>query len=567
VSEAASPILFPSDAYLQALAGAAAMLPATPPRERDEALCCEFVRVVETLLVRFARGQGALDIAIASRLETIDRRDPLRLGFSSAVDYARERHGVPASTTQKWLRLWRGLRTRPVLLQAVWNGEVSIRKAATIMRAAIGDDEAAWVARAREQTVRALHEAVKGAGREATEDTDERWDVLCTHVPPELRSGLDEAMGLAGEQLGATASRWQRFRAMCQEVLGAHRSSDVDCPPGEARPTVADDAAEAELQAFLEKESAKWAALVDSPPVTAPGPSADPDADLRRVDEELRELMNMRRGWDEWFGRLAFLFRASGGWQRLGFASFAHHCTERLGMQVRAVQQRIALERRLQELPPLREALRTQRVSYEKARLIARHAHGGSVERFLELAERVTCIELKRILERDEDAQMCARREFRVWVPVHEAALVSAAFQAIRMAAGRPLTSGECIGLIAAHFVEVWKRVGARRMTLQQRILRRDRWLCQVPGCSKAAAHVHHIIPRSAGGTDDEKNLISLCAAHHLHGVHMGWVRVWRVGEDRLRWQLGVRPGFPPIVDVTVVAPWAAGREDDARAA
>jgi len=494
VSEAASPIVFPSEAYLEALADVTAMLPARPPRERDEAVCCEFVRAVEMVLIRVARGQGALDIAIGHELEIVDRGDPLRLGFSSTADYGRECHGVPASTTQKWLRFSRELRTRPLLREAVWNGEVSVRKAETIMRAATGEDEATWVARAREQTVRALHDAAKGDALETSGAGDERWDLLCTHVPPELRPSLDEAMELAGEQLGATASRWQRFRAMCQEVVGEHGAPDVDCAPDEASAADADAALEeAALREFLEKENARWAALGEPAPIAVPGPSLDLDADVRGAHGRLCRLMEMRHGWDELFGRLAFLFHALRGWRRLDFASFAHHCSERLGMQVRAVQQRISLERRLQRLPSLREALRTQRVSYEKARLIARHGHGRSVEAWIEVAERSTCIELKRLLERNEDAQMCARREFRLWVPVHEAALVAAAFGAIQKAAGRRLMPGECIGLIAAHAAEVWKAHRNRRKTLQKRILKRDRGLCQVPGCSRAAAHAHHI--------------------------------------------------------------------------
>jgi hypothetical protein len=158
--------------------------------------------------------------------------------------------------------------------------------------------------------------------------------------------------------------------------------------------------------------------------------------------------MKMRRGWDELFGRLAFLFHACGGWHRLDFATFAHHCSERLGMQVRAVQQRIALERRLQRLPSLREALRTQRVSYEKARLIARHADGRSVDAWIAVAEGSTCIALKRQLERNEDAQMCAQGKIRLWVPVHEAALVPADR---RDGAGALLRSRGVAGIGAAH--------------------------------------------------------------------------------------------------------------------
>ena len=77
-------------------------------------------------------------------------------------------------------------------------------------------------------------------------------------------------------------------------------------------------------------------------------------------------------------------------------------------------------------------------------------------------------------------------------------------------------------------------------------MLRRDTGFCQVPGCSRAAAHVHHIIPRSQGGTVFEWNLVSLCAAHHLHGVHEGWIRVRGKAPDQLRWELTSSPGGAP---------------------
>ncbi|MDQ7824987.1 MAG: HNH endonuclease signature motif containing protein [Candidatus Eremiobacteraeota bacterium] len=53
------------------------------------------------------------------------------------------------------------------------------------------------------------------------------------------------------------------------------------------------------------------------------------------------------------------------------------------------------------------------------------------------------------------------------------------------------------------------------------KILKRDRFRCQVPGCRcRRGLHVHHIIRRSQGGTDDEWNLIVLCEACHLHLLH-----------------------------------------------
>lgn len=73
------------------------------------------------------------------------------------------------------------------------------------------------------------------------------------------------------------------------------------------------------------------------------------------------------------------------------------------------------------------------------------------------------------------------------------------------------------------------------------RIFGRDRYRCQVPGCSRAAAHAHHIEHRSQGGSDDESNLLCLCAAHHLFGIHEERMRVTGTAPDKLIWEFGLR--------------------------
>jgi len=52
-------------------------------------------------------------------------------------------------------------------------------------------------------------------------------------------------------------------------------------------------------------------------------------------------------------------------------------------------------------------------------------------------------------------------------------------------------------------------------------ILKRDGFRCQVPGCNcRRNLHIHHIIPRSQGGSDEPSNLIVLCAKCHLRLLH-----------------------------------------------
>jgi hypothetical protein len=116
--------------------------------------------------------------------------------------------------------------------------------------------------------------------------------------------------------------------------------------------------------------------------------------------------------------------------------------------------------------------------------------------------------------------------------------------EALRMAralAKRTISLGTCLLGLAAHFAEVWKAHVKEKMTKRNRIFARDRHRCQVPGCSRAAVHQHHIEYRSHGGSDDESNQIGVCAAHHLFGIHEGRMRVTGRAPDALIWEFGLR--------------------------
>jgi hypothetical protein len=538
---------------LEALGRAAAILPWPLPRERDEAICHEAARAIDALLVRVARARGAIDVAIGEGLDAMSAGDrKARVGYSCVGDYAREVLGIAASTAQKMVRVARRLRDRPLLRAAVWAGEVSVRAAEAVLPKAIGDAEATWVELARCSTVRALKAAVKSgavalapvdaAGTQTSPpddpDDDDKWGPVRARVKPEQQAVVDEAMEVARKIVGAAAPRWKLLEALCDEYAGGHAPPDF---LGAAEDLVTARREECDgLKEWLEKESAQWAFLDQPEPVAAPVLGAEEATDVGLLDEGLRRLAKLRDRWDEVFGHLVLLVRSVEGPRRLGFASFEHYCTERLGMAVRSVEQRAALERDLYELPRLREAMRAGRISYEKARLIARHADDESVEAWIERAANVPCIDLRRECEEREQAQLCARGRFEVWAPRRIHGLVEFAFGAARKAAGRWIPAGECLARIAGHFLEVWKPVVEGRGTVSKRILERDHGLCRVPGCSLAADHAHHIVFRSHGGSDDPGNRISLCASHHLHGVHMGWIRVSGTAPDRLHWELGV---------------------------
>jgi len=113
---------------------------------------------------------------------------------------------------------------------------------------------------------------------------------------------------------------------------------------------------------------------------------------------------------------------------------------------------------------------------------------------------------------------------------------------------GRLPTRGEAMEAMFEHVFETW-RPKHRRVPNEHRVFERDGWRCTAPGCSSYRnLDDHHVQYRSAGGSDDLSNRTTLCAWHHLRGVHAGMMRCLGEAPDHLVFELGVRAGRPPLV-------------------
>jgi hypothetical protein len=72
---------------------------------------------------------------------------------------------------------------------------------------------------------------------------------------------------------------------------------------------------------------------------------------------------------------------------------------------------------------------------------------------------------------------------------------------------------------------------------IRRQVLLRDHKRCQVPGCRNTLGlDVHHIQPRSEGGTHGASNLLGLCSVHH-RAVHEGELHVSGLAPDQLVFQ------------------------------
>jgi hypothetical protein len=109
-------------------------------------------------------------------------------------------------------------------------------------------------------------------------------------------------------------------------------------------------------------------------------------------------------------------------------------------------------------------------------------------------------------------------------------------------------TEGEALGFMLDHVLVTWGELDGK-IAAQHEVFARDGWRCAAPGCSSMRnLHDHHIRFRSALGSEDLDNRTTVCAFHHLRGVHAGLLRCMGRAPDGLRWEMGIRPGGSPLV-------------------
>jgi hypothetical protein len=331
------------------------------------------------------------------------------------------------------------------------------------------------------------------------------------------------------------------------------------------------------------------------------------EADAFDLDARLRRALRLEQRLDAEIAPLLRVVTAPEYEWRAGFTTLAAFARERLGMSPRKARALRRLERVGEGCPALRSAFRDGRLSWVQGQVLAPllavrgEGEGGSwQEAWLAFAGRVTVraleqrVEAARTLreadpeawehgrgepehcggapgEVDEEGgeeiaggewQTCARARERaegvriqVVAPREVVRLFRAVLCTLRRAverrSGRLPSEGEGFEAMLDHALESW---GAddpwlrRHLRTHYRVFERDGWRCTVPGCSvRRNLHAHHIVFRSAGGSNALANQTTLCAVHHQRGVHAGRVRIRGRAPGGLVYELGLRPGLPPL--------------------
>ena len=384
----------------------------------------------------------------------------------------------------------------------------------------------------------------------------------------------DAGGGGDGEEPGVFSVAWVRPDAASSGIPHGARSDSSFARVGAARPRVVAGPLPANGCAAQEYAERRAAEL---PPEVWDLLRGVDELDAFELDARIRRAVAREQRFESAAGPL-LLAAANGRLHRAhGYASLEDLARDLLGVSPRKARGLVRLERACSKAPALRDAYRDGGLSWVRAQALVPLAlpPGVPLADWVAWARRVTVRRLEEDVGRalalrelappperqtgaqdtdraaaveDDDAETVrlfwsaprpAARFFR--------AVLCSLQRSIGRTTARLPTPGEGFEAMLDHALETWSAANARERR-RHGVIARDGYRCMVPACSSYRnLHDHHLRFRSAGGSNALVNRTTLCAAHHLRGVHAGRVRITGEAPDGLRFELGLRPGRPPV--------------------
>ncbi len=269
------------------------------------------------------------------------------------------------------------------------------------------------------------------------------------------------------------------------------------------------------------------------------------------LDRALRRVLARLQAIDHDLGHVLRQVVDRRLYAELGFATFERYAQERVDVSPRTARRWVRMARLGPVGSAVAKALRAGSLTPKQASLVA-EAVGPSEQ--APLVEHARGVTLRRL--EDDLAGAAPQRAALVFSAPREAATVfRLALEAVRLhlaPAGASANAGSAgaqhaLLWILDHAILTWEEQGAQFDDYAD--FRRDGFRCTVPGCTaRRNLQSHHIVFRSRGGPDEPSNRTTLCAFHHLRGVHAGTVSCHGQAPAGLVFALGLRSGGPPLL-------------------
>jgi hypothetical protein len=553
----------------------------------------EALRALELKLALRAQSRGALKAVIAQLAYAAKgKKSWERLGYARLDDYAAERLGVPGRTLREAGSVGQALLRCPALQDALVSGTLGWTKVRLLARDRERADLESWIAFAREHTADALASEVRsvdsgaveaGAATDSAQRRGRGFQAKCT---PQAAHVWGRARAVARRVAGRSVLSQSIVAEMiAAEVLSAAPLEVAPGPLGWESPA-------AERATLIAPEAVGPPPSIASPELPVPlRPLVEAlfEADAFELDRRLRVALLMEQRLDAELGPLLAVVWRTRIHRRLGYATREAYARERLGLDVTRARALVRIERAATASWDFARAYRRGTLSWLQASamlpIVLANTTGRWVPAWIAWASRVT---LRRLRDDVEQALLLLETDPEAWsqcgglppessddAPIqkreigakHSAlretceirfigdadviqlfrAVICTVQRRIERGTGRLPTPGEAIEAMCEHALEAWGE--KQPVPARYRVFERDGWRCVAPGCtSMRNLHDHHIQFRSAGGGNEHENRVTLCAFHHLRGVHAGRLECLGRAPDRLRFAFGLRPGQSPLV-------------------
>ena len=513
-----------------------------------------------------ARAGGRPRLAVLAR-EFLRRGAHERLGFRSLGDFARERLGVGARVFREWARVWEALTHLPALRASVLSGDVSWSVARMVVGIATPETDEDCAATVQHRTVRAVGAMLRALPAEAAppQETDAAAKsavYVTAPLPAEALPRWHYALELARRVAGEALPVWACAEAIAAETLAAvgddtsdtqHPCVSGDFPGTPGRRTQGGREAPPDGQEHGLRHAAfplvRW---LHGPPSRSDGALLAlaqwaHDASAHALDDALRREHSALQHVDADLGALLREILERGLYRELGFGRFDRYVEERVDVSPRTARRWVRLARGDADTREVASAFREARVTGLQAEVVLASAVGNAPA-WLARAASLTLRGLEDVAREAAATGALEPATLRFRAPESVASVFFAAIEAARRRLERSSTTRGAVGSPAAllwmieHAITAWQQQGAQFRDYAD--FGRDGWRCTAPGCTaRRNLQSHHIVFRSHGGPDVPSNRTTLCAFHHLRGVHGGTIACKGHAPDSLVFSLGLRPG------------------------
>ena len=227
------------------------------------------------------------------------------------------------------------------------------------------------------------------------------------------------------------------------------------------------------------------------------------------------------------------------------YIDYGHACTvdyarECLGFEDRKTRTLLHLARRFKELPKMKESFSRGEIPYTKAREAVKVATATNEEEWIDKCKKLSNRQLEQAVKKELPPQKS--RKLVLVLDEERIETWERTCEAMEKLAGKTLTDIEvdltCAESLCTH--DLTPPLGDPEAPMGgyvAKVIERDGFRCQRPGCSNRTALTgSHIQSRARRGSDEPVNILTLCMVCHS-AIERGVLKATGRAPDQITWE------------------------------